>query len=158
MTVRLNSLAFDPRSFNYDKAIDIFTRGLATLDAVDTTPAIKFLACGGLVSPVLKADGSDPLEQALVMHVCRLLAVRALDPVIHLLQGAWPPASNAQEMSLWQEDCDAFHLADIDHITDLMTKDKPSIVLRQGVPNAQGLHVMDLFWRVMFGSWTNISP
>ena len=141
LRVRSNSLALDPLTFASTND-EIFSRGLATLDAKDT-PAIKFLACDGFVHHVLRADG-DSLEQALVMHLCRLLAVRGLDPVFHCLQGAWPPQSSKDEMSLWEEGLNAFHIADIDHIAALMRKGEVGIVLRQGVSNAQGPDVLNL--------------
>jgi hypothetical protein len=69
----------------------IFTVGLVRRKAKATSPALKFLACGGLSAPVYLSNGIS-FEDMVVLHLRRLFEVAEFEVFDYRLKAAWPEA------------------------------------------------------------------
>jgi hypothetical protein len=70
----------------------ILSIGLVAADAVNTSNALRYLACDGQTFPLIPADGMS-LEIVLQLHLCRLQKVMSYDSMPYDLLEAWPPKS-----------------------------------------------------------------
>lgn len=133
----------------------LFRIGLATRDPVLTSNALKYLACDGATQYLYSADGYA-FEIVLAAHLERYYAAAHGMQVMYFeLKHAWPPAVE-KNASLDEEDIKERvkqmvrkGQGDIDDIEEYLRKmlkheddEKVALILRQGVPNAQGADVL----------------
>lgn len=137
-----------------DNDEDLFRMGLATRDVGRTSNALKYLACHGATHYPHKANGFA-FEAVLAAHLERYFkAVHGIPVASAELKHAWPPVAEKNAK---------LDVRDIKGRLDEMVKEggqdikdivgfikslesggnnKAAIVLRQGVPNAQGADVL----------------
>jgi hypothetical protein len=131
---------------------ELFCIGLATRDLSRTSSALKYLACNGKTAPPYSADGAA-FEVLVAVHLHRYLETLGCMAHIEDLRFAWPPATekNAKldEVSITEkiERLKITGKADVVMIVNyfkrrLCEEKDVALVLRQGVPNAQGADLL----------------
>jgi hypothetical protein len=131
---------------------DLFRIGLATRDLSRTSSALKYLACNGKTAPLYSANGVA-FEVLVAAHLHRYLETLGCMARIEDLRFAWPPATEKNAVLGEENIDDRMRIlkntgkADVDMIVDYFKKrlhveHDVALVLRQGVPNAQGADLL----------------
>jgi len=134
---------------------DIFRIGLATRDLSKTSNALRYLACKGKTAPLFASNGTA-FENVVAVHLHRYSESLGISTGLKELQSAWPPAArknvDLDEAKVVEElvnDMLEDGKADVQMIVNFFRNAIPeakggpvALVLRQGVPNAQGADVM----------------
>jgi hypothetical protein len=137
----------------------ILSKGLVAADALNTSNALRYLACDGQTFPFIPADGMS-LEIVLKLHLCRLQKVMSFDYMHYNLLEAWPPKSTKGDKLLADKEVIEKELLarymghafeDIPSISQMIkkmamnsTKSTAVVVMGQKNPTAQGPDVMVL--------------
>mmetsp|Transcript_6974 Transcript_6974/g.7650 ORF Transcript_6974/g.7650 Transcript_6974/m.7650 type:complete len:718 (+) Transcript_6974:516-2669(+) len=132
----------------------IFRVGLATRDLSKTSSALRYLACKGKTAPMYVKDGIA-FENVVAVHLHRYSESLGTKTDFMMLQSAWPPAVekgvNLDKKKISEKVADMVTngSADVTMIVDFFQTaiaeagDRSvALVLRQGVPTAQGADVM----------------
>jgi hypothetical protein len=134
---------------------DIFRVGLATRDMSKTSNALRYLACNGKTAPLYRADGTS-FENVIAVHLHRYSESLGTSTDFAELRYAWPPAAekntrldDEREVNKRVAEMLKNGAADVKTIVDFFVEAindadgrSVALVLRQGVPNAQGADVM----------------
>jgi len=133
---------------------DIFRIGLATRDLSKTSNALRYLACKGKTAPLFASNGTA-FENVVAVHLHRYSESLGISTGLKELQSAWPPAAiknvdlDKAKVDELVKDMLEDGKADVQMIVEFFREAIPeakggpvALVLRQGVPNAQGADVM----------------
>jgi len=133
---------------------DVFLVGLATRDPAKTSNALRYYACEGCAVPLYASDGAS-FELIVACQLERSYAVLGYLTGFLELRSAWPPAAE-KNASLSEENVQKCvsrmgedGREDVKEICRLLaewmkTDQNGALILRQGVPNAQGGDVLVL--------------
>jgi hypothetical protein len=131
----------------------VFTIGLATRDLKKTSSALKYLACHGKTGPAIASNGVA-FELIVSAHFERHRECLGYSVGYYELRSAWPPATekkpklDVDDINERIAEMKEEGKADVSVIAEFLqgymnTSKKSALVVRQGVPNAQGADVME---------------
>jgi len=116
----------------------IFSVGIATRDAKNTSKALRFLAyCCGMANLMEKGKGGLPFERVVALHCCRLLHCFGYTVKEYILHESWPTQlTKPSRKNKWGES-----RRELETIAELLKEEMSAVVVTPRCITAQGVDV-----------------
>ena len=140
-------------SLSVQSMVDLTLMGVVASNPLDTSPALRFLACNGHTDELIPADWIS-FDGLVAVHLRRFMyASKDCSLVVHTLREAWPgkaiarPRDSIDVSKELTRNFKDYSFDDVRNLTKIILENGPgklAIIMKQRVPSAQSADIIIL--------------